>query len=251
MSHSPLVLALVLAIGACGHQPAETALGVERIASDIDQIGPLTAFEWDLIGTWTAVSTDTSDRYGVLGSIGDTCELADNHRLTCGDASGEHGGLGWWLADVDNTDPARGWITYVITDDARGGSVEIVLNGDVIAPVARTDTLWHRVDRPPRHKRPTERSLNTVESLTAGTWTTTEADDQLGARCTFARDLTLSCGPLDGTWSARRGLAAFGGAAIQPQLTVVFDDTQWSRSISFDASGMTIGAATTPWLRAR
>jgi hypothetical protein len=244
----PVLLALTLLAAACGQPARDGRFGVERLASDIPSIGPLTAFEWDLLGTWTVDSTDDVERLGVFGSVGETCELDGEHRLTCLDASGEPDGNGWWLADVDSEDPEHGWITYVLTDASLGGTVEISLDGDTIVPQARADTLWRRQRRPARHKRPTELALNWFEALVIGTWTTPTSDDQFGSRCMFARDLTFSCDSTRGTWSGRRGLDAPGAASIQPQLTTTTDGESRVRSVSFDTSGMRIGAGEAVWI---
>ncbi len=240
-----LVVCSALGAAACSTGASNAQYGIERRVDTPAVRDPMTAFEWDLRGTWE-VDHPGDGRPGLLSQQGAACHLGDLHLLRCSDRAGAEA-AGWWLADVDPNDPDHGWITYVLLDRGLAGSIEIERNGDRITIADRPTTAWIRTETPDRHKRPTELTLNWFEQLVTGSWQAVEPDSVLGSACTLGLDRSLLCGERSGSWSARRGINAGGSASIQPQLTVEIDGMGWTRSVILDAAGLHVGADETLW----
>ena len=245
---SILVTSIAIAVVAASCGGGDPSPAVERSAADADssstsavELDPLTAFEWDLVGTWRLDTADDPDRVTLFEAVGTECDLQADHTATCRDAEGAVSRTGLWLADP--IDGSAGQLRFVNERSVLSFGVDVD-GSSVVQSSGFDDATWVRVGELDRGARPEPTDLNPLELELVGTWTADATDARLGRTCTFAADRTLSCdGVADATWRALRGLPN-----LAAHLSVNTGSGGWGDGVRLDGDTMTIGSGPT-WTR--
>lgn len=226
---------------------ADAPAAPRSVGVDLDPVTPL---EWELIGTWEVVELEDGAGAGVGRTVGEVCDLADDHQLHCRLPDGTASFSGVWLADRAPADDANATahLAWRSDDNRRGGAARLVIDGDDVTVLSGFDEAHMRriAELPRAEVRPPDEPGRT-QRLLAATWELARIGGgqdrvlgglRVGSQCTLDIAGPLHCVSGDvettGTWWLLRGLRVEAGGT-GPTLSFTVDEGAGvSSTIQFD-----------------